>query len=410
MNDERRDLIVVLLLAIAVHAAYMWLSAGDYFYPDSRTYLAPAQGMLHGFGFAASPEMPETLRTPGYPLFLLPFLAFGAPASAVVMAQHLLSAMVIVSVFVFVRRRVGSRRAAFAAAAVMLFDTITLHYANKVLSETLFTAGLMLLFLMLLAVVHARHALAVTLLAGILTGVLVLVRPVAIAYFACVLVYLAVQRATRRTLAIYACAALLLPVGWAIRNRRETGVFTVASIAGTNMLLHRGAPALAMDDAGDFDTRLALRQAELLARADAMILAAQHEESIGDVPHAVAAKVYGEMGRKLFVSHPRGAMLVTLRGIAINLFASDWDAVAIVSELSDPLVRALVSAANALVIVAAIAGIAVLWQRDRGVALLLALTIAYFIGTSSGSEAEARFRVPVVPQLAIAASALLARR
>jgi hypothetical protein len=36
--------------------------------------------------------------------------------------------------------------------------------------------------------------------------------------------------------------------------------------------------------------------------------------------------------------------------------------------------------------------------------LLFALTIAYFVVISAGSEAEARFRVPIVPVLAIAAA------
>jgi hypothetical protein len=37
-------------------------------------------------------------------------------------------------------------------------------------------------------------------------------------------------------------------------------------------------------------------------------------------------------------------------------------------------------------------------------ALLIALTVVYFIGISAGGESDARFRVPVVPQLAIAAA------
>ena len=37
-------------------------------------------------------------------------------------------------------------------------------------------------------------------------------------------------------------------------------------------------------------------------------------------------------------------------------------------------------------------------------AALIVLTVAYFIGMSAGGESESRFRVPVVPQLMIAAA------
>ena len=37
-------------------------------------------------------------------------------------------------------------------------------------------------------------------------------------------------------------------------------------------------------------------------------------------------------------------------------------------------------------------------------ALLIALTVAYFVVISAGGESEARFRVPVIPHLAIAAA------
>ena len=45
------------------------------------------------------------------------------------------------AVYLFARRRF-SRGIAFAAAAIVALDTPTIHYANKVLTETVFTVGL----------------------------------------------------------------------------------------------------------------------------------------------------------------------------------------------------------------------------------------------------------------------------
>jgi hypothetical protein len=50
-------------------------------------------------------------------------------------------------------------------------------------------------------------------------------------------------------------------------------------------------------------------------------------------------------------------------------------------------------------------GILALRRRDRPLAMLIALTVLYFLGMSAGGESEARFRIPVMPELAIAAAA-----
>jgi len=52
----------------------------------------------------------------------------------------------------------------------------------------------------------------------------------------------------------------------------------------------------------------------------------------------------------------------------------------------------------------AVAGVVVLWRRDRALAILIAATVLYFLGISAGGEAEARFRVPVVPEICVAAA------
>ena len=51
--------------------------------------------------------------------------------------------------------------------------------------------------------------------------------------------------------------ALVLPVGWGLRNLHHTGVFTISSIGGNNLLTYRAAGALAIEDDGDFDSDLA---------------------------------------------------------------------------------------------------------------------------------------------------------
>ena len=73
MRRSVADLAIIVAVAAAANFIYFLCSNGDYFYPDSFTYLAPAKMLLTGHGFATKPGVPEVLRTPGYPLLLALF-------------------------------------------------------------------------------------------------------------------------------------------------------------------------------------------------------------------------------------------------------------------------------------------------------------------------------------------------
>jgi hypothetical protein len=377
----RRDLLLIAITALIANFSYLWLSNGDYFFPDSFTYLAPAHSLRHGLGFV-SEGAAETLRTPGYPIFLVPFTSM----TAVVAVQHLMNVALAVGIYLFTRRRI-SRFAAVVAAMLFALDVPTIHYANKVLSETLFTV---LLFLLFVLAARGRPS-------GFLSGVLVLIRPVAILYFAVLM--------RRRRVIAFAAAALVLPLLWAARNAYRTGVFTVSSIAGVNWLEYRAAGALAMEDDGeDFAADLRAHQKELEEEAEDEIDDRLHVAA-EDLPHAVMAREYGRIGRRIALQHPLGLAALTARGVLVDLLDSDWEALEVVSTLHPSLLELTLNAWQAAILVFALIGIAALRRRDRELALLLLLTIGYFVVMSAGGESEARFRVPVIPQLAIAAAA-----
>src|SRR3954452_1352276 len=199
---------IVALIAAVTNFTYFALASNDYFFPDSFTYLAPARNLIRGLGFVNANGLIETLRTPGYPLLLA---GFGLRIVPVIVFQHLLNVALAVAIYRFTMRRLGDRFVAIAAAILFAIDTPTLHYANKILTETLFTA---LLFVVFALVVYARKLP----LAGVLTGVLVLIRPVAIAYFVVVALCLLLRRIPLRTIALYTALALVLPIGWGVRN------------------------------------------------------------------------------------------------------------------------------------------------------------------------------------------------
>jgi hypothetical protein len=385
---------IVAAIAAATNFLYFALANNDYFFPDSFTYLEPARNLLRGLGFTNANGLIETLRTPGYPLLLA---GFGLRIVPVIVLQHLLNVALAVAIYLLIIRRLGDGYVAIAAAILFAIDTPTLHYANKILTETIFTA---LLFIVFALVVYARKLP----LAGVLTGVLVLIRPVAIAYFVVVALCLLLRRVRMRTIAIYATLALLLPVGWGLRNLHHTGVFTISSIGGINLLTYRAAGALAIEDDGDFDSDLADEMQGLQDSADDEIQTRLHIPDAEELPDAVRGKYYSEIGWRVLRQHPRGAAMLTLRGLLVNVFDSRWEGLEIVSRFPTDIVHRSLDTYTAALFVFAVIGAAALWKRDRDLAAMILATVVYFLFISAGGEAESRFRVPVIPQYVILAA------
>ena len=392
IRNSKFEILLITAATAFTNFLYFSLSLPDYFFPDSFTYLAPARNLLRGAGFVDAMGAIETLRTPGYPLLLA---AFGTRIVPVIVAQHLMNVAIAVGIYLLAAPRFG-RFVAVTGAILFAVDTPSIHYANKILSETFFT-------LILLAVVWLL-AVGRWPLAGVLTGFLVLIRPVAIAYFVVVAAYMLLRRVHVRQVVIYVLLAVALPFGWALRNYARTGVLTVSSISGTNLLLFRAAGTLAILDHGDdFEADRRDEADGLISDADAMIERMLRIDDANELPHAVRARYYARFALRVIRQHPVAFAELTLRGLLVNLFDSRWEAMNIVTPLHESIVHiALDAYTTGLLIFAAIG--AIVLRRDE-LGLLVILTVGYFVMISAGGESESRFRVPVVPQYVIAAAA-----
>ena len=393
---RRIDLAIVIAVAATTHFLYFYLRYGSFYFPDSFTYLEPAKSLLHGLGFVSgTPSEIETIRTPGYPLLLA---LFGARTIPVIVLQHLISVAVAVAIYLLVERRVRSRFAALTAAILFAIDPPTLLVTNKLLTEGIFTALLFVAFLLALRDRPPWLAIAVVL------GCLAMVRPIAMFFF-----IFAMFRFPRRVWLPFALASIALPVAWAARNRHHTGVFTVSSIGSINMLGQRAAGALAIEDEGDFRADLLDEEQGLSEDADDFIQQKLHIPDAEELPTAVRAKYYGSFATKIIAAHKLAFVELTVRGLLVNIFDSDWEAIEVVSRLHPSVVKLTLDAFTALEFFLAVGGVIALWRTDRLLAVAIVVSAGYFLVISAGGEAEARFRVPVMPELAIAAGLGLAR-
>ncbi|PYQ57913.1 MAG: hypothetical protein DMF58_17015 [Acidobacteria bacterium] len=162
---------------------------------------------------------------------------------------------------------------------------------------------------------------------------------------------------------------------------------------------------MAIEDEGDFREALTDEESALTDEADDWIQQTLHIPDAEELPVAVRAKYYAQYGVRVIREHWLSFVQLTIRGVLVNFVDSDWDAVWDISQISPDVLRLTLGLIPVIILAFATVGVIDLWRSDRALALLIIVVVVYFIGISAGGEAESRFRVPVVPQLAIAAGA-----
>lgn len=375
---------VLLIGVLAVVTHFGWFAFDrDHIEYDSALYLRTAESLLEGRGFTDR-GVPETLRTPGYPLFVAALKAIGFNLRGIALVQHLFA----VAIVVFLARSGWT-----VAAVVLAIDLPTIVHANKILTETLFT--LLLLIVFVLAWRGERP-----IVAGLVLGAAALVRPIAVLFFVPLSLYFFWTR-RRALIAPFAVCALLLPTVWVIRNYRATGVATLSSVSGHHMLFLKAAGVLAIEDPGDFTANLHRRQSEMQALAN--------RRTSPLLPHARRAQEQLRIGREIVQRHPLASVKLAARGVAATMLGGGAHALVELTGISRRAAERLLVAYSGLLLLLAIIGAVRLWNADRRLAALIILTIAYFVGLSAGAESYSRFRVPVMPMYAMAISAALTR-
>jgi hypothetical protein len=223
-----------------------WTLAGD-----SGTYLALAQGLRMGCGFAQAHGTcgpAEVFRTPGYPAFLalLPGLR------SVVTVQALMAAAICSMLVGFMWPRWGSK-AALTAGALVALDVPSIQYSCLIGTETLFSVLLVAaiisqLWIISRGVLDSKAAL-MALLAAVLLGVDALVRPVGqVLILAAPIPIMVTRSQSRQQRALLLVAAVVIAASvnlvWITRNWLRAQLFTVSAEAGYQIYFDRAAESV----------------------------------------------------------------------------------------------------------------------------------------------------------------------
>lgn len=398
---------------------------------DSFKYERPALALLEIGRFScdpARPAEPEVVRTPGYPVFIAAVYAVvGRNAVAVIVAQILLSAGTLLITWRLAARRFDEAVAA-GAVAVAAVDPISFFYSQVLLTETVFTFLVVAALFFVTRWFDEPGRRPWSLAAGVALALAAHVRP--LAYYLIVPVVAAfVAGAIRRRLPARVIAAgalaptlpwIVLVGGWQLRNQNATGSPRFSQIASVSLLDYRAAGIAALRDGVSLEEGRRRIHAEL-------------PEMTG-WPQARVFDAYRSVGLRVIAEHPFLGMRTQIAGVARTLFSSGLASVHAFtpSRLSSgpmadllrlppreyvsrwivgaPLILllyALVTAATLCIYGAFCYGVVRVIKNEEGDpwwhAVILG-TCAYLLLLPAGPESYARFRVPVMPLVAVYAA------
>ncbi len=393
------------VLAMLTSCLFFW-RFHNFYAPDSSTYVTPAANILAGHGFINSAGYPETNRTPGYPLLILPFLWVHIDLKYLIIFQHLLRVLIVLATTAFAFRFTGSRRAGLLTGILLCLDLPLLESANTLLTE-IFFAGTLAVILWLLWTESGRSEKPgiCCFAAGILSGASALIRPANILFFLPAAAYLLLARRCFRfrSALSFVLAFVCLPLTWAIRNYYETGYFTVSSISGASMLLYRAAGVLAINDPGDFSASLEKRQTQLQIQACEDIRSL-YGRDCSQVTIPEKSEYYSRLGRTIILEHPVAYAKVVLHGDAEMILGGGLARLREMTGISPRAGMILLLIYTFPIFCFAIVGLLAFWNKNRQLFTLIFLVSLYFGAICGGAETYSRFRVPVMPLYAFSAA------
>jgi 4-amino-4-deoxy-L-arabinose transferase-like glycosyltransferase len=399
--------VVIVAVIRAIIAFVFGSDTGRILTPDSPTYIGPARALLEDFRFTTGPgsNTLEFVRTPGYPAFLSFLFLIGRDSvHAVVVLQAALSSLTLIPVFALAKR-LFDQRIAWATVVVCALDPLTNYHSMLILTESLASAVLITLALLLVRVIQDDRRDGITwILIGLTSAALTFIRP-ANYYFLAVLFVFVIGLSFRRrwTKRVFTKVSILVVApfifivgGWQFRNHVEVESWRFSGIEAVNMYLYRSAGVIALRDDRNW-----LEVQQELAETFGPRQPGEEQGTYYD-------RMYEE-GFGLLRQEPVLTGVMTLQGFWRGAVSFPMRTEAFFDRLGIPDLAVARYAMQYIMIpvwILAFFGIGRFRRsRNRASHVLLATLLFYNLLISAGPEAYSRFRVPVLPIIFMFATA-----
>jgi 4-amino-4-deoxy-L-arabinose transferase-like glycosyltransferase len=372
---------VLFLAALAIRAAFVAFAAPrgeNLVFPDAAIYDSIARNWLAGKGFRENSGR-QASRAPGYPVFLAGchWLGLLRPQGIYLVQAVADSAMCVL--LALLGRRLYGDTVGIVAGCIAAICPFFIYFTCLLLTETLFTLGLVALMLFLFACAEAlersaSRTLVVSAVAGALLGLLVLLRSSLLLFPIFLLPIWLVRRGHRLgamaawgTMSVV-MALMMLP--WVVRNYEIFGRFVPTTLQVGESLYEANSPYA---DGGPAMDRI-------------------------DWVKERGGRPMGEYENNQFF---KNAALEYIRehpgrfcSLAVEKFARFWNPLPNYAPYRRPLGFAVSLCAFVPIILLACVGIL---RRNQEVALLLLSPVAYFTLLYMIFVGSVRYRTPVMP-------------
>ncbi len=406
----------VLLVVFVLYGALFFVRFNDYdrvflFHADANEYVTLAHNIVDHHLFSRDLQAPEIIRTPGYPAFLAVTMAVAGERSfyyLVVLVQTLLVGGTAYLTYRMGKTVFDSPRLGTVAAAVYVLMPTTFFYAFSGMTETLFTF-LLIAALSLVAPSHIpwRNALV----AGIVLGLAILVRPIAL--LSPIILLPMAMRTQWRNGVWFLAGLLVVLTPWVARNVHDGYGVTVSSIGSLNLAHGNAAKFYAWQNHVSEARGLEVIEQEVdeTSRSRPTYTAAQAHEAVALYTIRTNLSAYALFHLVKTVPFFTAS---SIKGVALNLhllqpsqrtadlLLRGGDVRAIAQKLVAELPYTLESAVRAVLTVFMSIAAWRAWKTRNAFALLLfALVLLFALLTSPWSET--RLRVPYEPYMLLLA-------
>ncbi|MDQ1457392.1 MAG: hypothetical protein QOH28_3012 [Actinomycetota bacterium] len=412
------------LIFVALAARVGWAAWITHAHPsavtngDSPGYLGPARALVQTRHFSLSPDdaTPMFLRTPGYPALLAVILWVTGSQQAISPIQAALSVLPVL-VTVIVARKVIGPTAAMVAGAVVALDPLQFSASGTILTESLATltlVGIVAVGLVVFAPRTDRVRPRVVAALGTVTAAAIMVRPTMYFFPIVVLVFLAFRfrdRPRRRLLALllaFAMPIVIVAGGWQVRNHYAVNSWQIAGAGAVTIYCYDAAAVQAK--VANNGMAAARRQLGCNPTGWDNLAKACPTWWGCDVPHPLGrGKSFDEMNRRglhILARNPLETAQVAFKGLGRETLGPGTDTVRrFLHASSSPALTIALFSWTLLLWTLALVGVFValrsrlraFWAFDIGI-------VVYVMAASAGAEADARFRTPIVPLLALLAA------
>lgn len=224
----------------------------SFYTPDTDSYVSPTRELIAHHRFFSG-GLPEILRTPGYPLLLIPGLLLDRLELVTISLQIMLSCLTMYMVYRTAQLLFECDKVAIVAAALYAIEPVSILYTSKLVTDTLF-AALGMVWLYFLLKYLEEYRLRDLLISGMVLAASVYVRP--IGYFLPLMVAAGLSAwalvnglKNKQRLVVHIVLFIMVSMCpiliWQERNRMETGYPGFSGISAEDLYFYWAASVLA---------------------------------------------------------------------------------------------------------------------------------------------------------------------